>query len=341
MKRNVFIILVATLFILMLFYFFDQRVDILNKEYQDDENGIFIEYPYFHDLEIDGYLEKYLKGYIEEYKLLGNYLFIDYDMEQDEELLKLIMYIYGEKGRMVKNEIRQFEVDMDSGVILDVTDYWIETNLEYDGYVQAVIDKDKPMIALTFDDGPNHNTVKILDTLEKYGVRATFFILGCNVTGNEKIIERMHEMGMEIGNHMYSHKLVTKLSNEVIEEEIKKVDDLVFNVIGEYPSLIRPSYGTFNKRIRSLVDRPIIIWNVDTLDWKYHNSKRISNKVLSKAKDGSIVLMHDIYSATANSLELVIPQLLEKGYQLVTVSELLYYKEIEMKKGEVYSRASG
>lgn len=338
MKRNVFIILVATLFILVLLYFFNQRLEFLNKEYQDSENGIFVEYPYFYEFEIDGYLDKYLREYILEYEYSGDYLFIDYDIKDIDEVKKLIMYIYGEKDRVIKQEIQEFHIDVDNGVILEVSDFISEVDKEYDGFVQSVVDKNKPMIALTFDDGPNYNTVKVLDILEKYGVRATFFILGCNVSSNEKIIKRMHDLGMEIGNHMYSHKLITKLSDEVIQEEIKIVDDLIFDITGEYPTLLRPSYGTFNKRIREIVDKPIIIWNVDTLDWKYHSSDRITDKVLKRGRDGSIVLMHDIYSATANSLEKLIPELLSRGYQLVTVSELLYYKGIDMESGSVYSR---
>ena len=120
---------------------------------------------------------------------------------------------------------------------------------------------------------------------------------------------------------------------------IKKVDNMIFDIIKEYPTLLRPSYGTVNKRLKSLVDKPIVIWNIDTLDWKNHNSKYISNKVINKAKDGSIVLMHDIYRATANSLEIIIPKLLSDGYKFVTVSELLHYKGIEIKKGNVYSNA--
>ena len=89
-----------------------------------------------------------------------------------------------------------------------------------------------------------------------------------------------------------------------------------------------------------MIDRPIIIWDIDTLDWKYHNSKRISNNILKKVKDGDIVLMHDIYSATANSLEITIPKLLDEGYSLVTVSELFYYKDIELSQGKVYGNAN-
>ena len=149
----------------------------------------------------------------------------------------------------------------------------------------------------------------------------------------------MKELGMEIGNHMYSHKLMTRLTEEEITSEIKKVDDLVFDIINRYPTLIRPSYGTSNKRMLKIIDRPVIIWDIDTLDWKYHNSTRISNKILDKVSDGDIVLMHDIYSATANSLEITIPKLLDKGYQLVTVSELFYLKEKELKAGKIYGRA--
>jgi len=100
------------------------------------------------------------------------------------------------------------------------------------------------------------------------------------------------------------------------------------------------SYGTYNKRIKSLLDRPLITWNIDTLDWKNHNSKNIANRVIKNASDGSIVLMHDIYRATANSLEIIIPKLLEDGYQLVTISELLYYKGIIPEPSQVYSKAN-
>ena len=138
---------------------------------------------------------------------------------------------------------------------------------------------------------------------------------------------------------MYSHKLLNKLTNEEIKEEYTKVDNLIFEITKNYPTLIRPSYGTYNDRIKKLLDRPIIIWNIDTLDWKYHNSKRIYKKVLKEANDGDIILMHDIYNATANSLELIIPELIEKDYQFVTVTELLSKKGINIEKGHVYSSA--
>ena len=210
------------------------------------------------------------------------------------------------------------------------------TSMEYDFYKQEFIDRDRPMIALTFDDGPNYVTLKVLDILEKYNVKATFFVLGCNINNRERIIERMNDLDMEIGNHMYSHKLLSKLSDNTIKKEIKRVDNLVFDIIGKKPNLIRPSYGSYSKKLSTIDNRNIIMWSIDTLDWKYHNSRRIANKVINKVRDGDIILMHDIYNATANSLEIIIPNLLDKGYQFVKVSDLLYYKGKSLNK--IYNR---
>lgn len=337
MKKNIFIILISTLFILILIYFYDEKENVLNRSYRD--NNISIDYPYFNNLVIDNYLNDYLESYIKQGNDFLDLLFIDYDYYELDDRIELILYIYKESGSLVQKEIQKMEIDVYNNTILD-TSRIIDVDKEYDSYNQKVIDKDKPMIALTFDDGPNHNTSLVLDILESYGVKATFFILGCNINGNEKIINRMNDLNMEIGNHMYSHKLITKLKDEEIKDEINNVDKLVFDIIGEYPTLIRPSYGTYNKRVKKLLDRPIIIWNVDTMDWKYHNSKRIADRVIRDVRDGSIILMHDIYRATANSLEIFIPKLLNVGYQLVTVSELLYYKGIEIKDGNIYSCAN-
>ncbi|MBQ8681752.1 MAG: polysaccharide deacetylase family protein [Bacilli bacterium] len=339
MKKNIFIILISTLFILMLIYLYDEKEDILNKEYRDYKNNISIDYPYFNNIVIDNYLNDYLEPFIEQGNDLIDLLFIDYDYEELDDRIELILYIYQEKDNVVQKEIRRMEFDVINSVVLE-NNKVVDVSVEYDIYKGQIIEEDQPMVALTFDDGPNHNTSRILDILEKYNVKGTFFILGTNIEGNEKIIKRMHELGMEIGNHMYSHKLLTKLEDDKITTEIKTVDKLIFDITNNNPTLIRPSYGTINKRIKSLMDRPIIIWNVDTLDWKYHNSKKIANRALKNIDDGDIILMHDIYRATANSLEIIIPKLLEDGYQLVTVSELLYYKEIDLEKGRVYSNAN-
>ena len=337
MKKNLFIILTSTLLILILLYFYNKRELILNKEYLN--NNIHIEYPYFNSIEIDKYLKNYLNIYIEDKKRLNSSLFIDYDyFEIEEEKYQLTLYVYDEEENLVRENKKTFLIDIKNTEILE-QNIINNTYLDYNQITKKLIDKNKAMIALTFDDGPNHNTNKILNILEKYKIKATFFILGTNIEGNEAVIKRMNEFGMEIGNHTYSHKLLTKLKQEQIIEEIEKVDQTLFAITGKYPTLIRPSYGSTNEKIRSLLNRPIILWNVDTLDWKYHSSKNIYNRVVKHVQDGNIILMHDIYNATANSLELIIPKLLDMGYQFVTISELLYYKDIELENGKVYRYA--
>lgn len=336
MKRDLFIILVSTLFILTLMYLYDKVEVVLNREYQNITDHVHIEYPYFHNQIIDNYINIYLNNYIE--KNGNNSLFIDYDYTEKKQNIELTIYIYEKNEGIIKEKQKTFSVNLTKGTIQSME--YVKENKVYDIYYQKIIDKNKPMIALTFDDGPNHNTAKILTTLEKYHIKATFFILGRNIEGNEKVIKKMSDLNMEIGNHMYSHKLLTKLTSDEITKEIKKVDNLIFEITGKNPTLIRPSYGSYNNRIKKIMDRPIIIWNIDTLDWKYHNSKKIYKRVMKSISDGDIILMHDIYNATANSLELIIPELLKEDYQFVTVSELLYYKEKSLEKGKVYSNAN-
>lgn len=338
MKKYIFIVLSTIILVAVLLYFYDAREEVLNREYIDDKNNIHIEYPYFNDRVIDSYINNYLELNISD--STDYELFMDYDYTLVNDIVDLYIYTYKEKGNTIKKQVKNMEIDLSSSsVVLDKNIKDVLYNYDYDLYSNKLIDRNKPMVALTFDDGPNANTSRVLDILEKYNVKATFFVLGTNIKGYEDTILRMKELGMEIGNHMYSHKLMTILTEEEITSEIKKVDDLVFDIINRYPTLIRPSYGTSNKRMLKIIDRPVIIWDIDTLDWKYHNSTRISNKILDKVSDGDIVLMHDIYSATANSLEITIPKLLDKGYQLVTVSELFYLKEKELKAGKIYGRA--
>ena len=338
MKKYVLIVISTIILVAVLLYFYDAREEVLNREYIDDKNNIHIEYPYFNDRIIDSYINNYLELNISD--STDYELFMDYDYTLVNDIVDLYIYTYKEKGNTINKQVKNMEIDLNSSsVVLDKNIKDVLYNYDYDLYSNKLIDRNKPMVALTFDDGPNANTSRVLDILEKYNVKATFFVLGTNIKGYEDTILRMEELGMEIGNHMYSHKLMTRLTEEEITSEIKKVDDLVFDIINRYPTLIRPSYGTSNKRMLKIIDRPVIIWDIDTLDWKYHNSTRISNKILDKVSDGDIVLMHDIYSATANSLSITIPKLLDKGYQLVTVSELFYLKEKELKAGKIYGRA--
>lgn len=335
MKR-LFYILLFILCILVVIYFFKEYDDVLNMEYRED--NIVIEYPCFNNDFVDNIVSLYLNDKISSFKYRDmDRLFIDYDYKLEDNDLNLKLYYYELKNNKLSDEELDMNINMDNEKIVYSSRF--DDDLDYDIVMNKIIDKNKPMIALTFDDGPNHNTLKIIDILKKYGVRATFFVLGINISGNEKIIEILNDSGMEIGNHMYSHKLLTRMKENQIREEYDTTRKLIYDIIGRYPYLNRPSYGSSNKKIRTVIDGPIIGWNIDTLDWKYHNSNYISNKILDKVSDGSIILMHDIYSATANALDKVVPQLLDRGYQIVTVSELFYYKDIELKNKKVYRYA--
>ena len=333
MKKALFIILITILLVLILVYFYNQKETILNKKYINKKDNIYIEYPFFNDYNIDKYINNYLNKYINNY---NNYLFIDYDYSSNNDNYILTFYIYNENNRIEKNNTNTFKIDLLNSTI--TTSKEINNYKEYDIYYQKIIDKNNKLIALTFDDGPNHNTNRVLDILKKYNIKATFFLIGRNIKGNENIIKKMNELNMEIGNHTYSHKLLTTQKEKTIKEEIDKTDTIIYNIINKKPIFIRPSYGTYNNKIKKIINRPIITWSIDPEDWKYHNSKRIYNSVINKVNDGDIILLHDIYNATANSLELIIPKLLNDGYQFVTISELLYNKNIPIIKNKVYNK---
>jgi len=196
----------------------------------------------------------------------------------------------------------------------------------------------KPMIALTFDDGPGKYTDELLDALEKYDARATFFMLGENVEKYPETVAHMKEIGCEIGNHTTNHKNLTKLEADDAVSQIEKTNDLIRIIIEEGAGVVRPPYGAFNDEVKEIVDYPLILWNVDTLDWEMKNAEKVKNYTLDTAKDGDIVLMHDIYESTVDATIAMIPELLERGYQLVTVSEMAQAHGIKMEEGKIYHK---
>ncbi len=197
-----------------------------------------------------------------------------------------------------------------------------------------VIDPNKPSIAITFDDGPSTYTSDILKLLKENDANATFFILGNKVNNYVDTLKEMYKNGNEIGNHSYNHKWLTKLSIEEFQNQINKTQDIIKNTIGYTPTLLRPTYGSVNKKIRANTDMNIVLWDVDTMDWKIKNSKKIASRALEQIEDLDIILMHDTHKRTLEALKIMIPTLKEKGYQLVTVSEL---KEIKLLRGKLES----
>ena len=191
-------------------------------------------------------------------------------------------------------------------------------------YKKAQAEKNKKVVALTFDDGPDGNTTpQALDILAKYKIKATFFVQGKNIAGNEAILKRMQSEGHEVGNHSWSHPILTKLSLEDAKKQITDTEDAIKSVLGKSTKLMRPPYGAISDDIRNSLDLSFIMWDVDSLDWKSKNEAAILTEIQHQTSDGAIILMHDIHQPSVNSLPKVIEYLQGQGYSFVTVSELL------------------
>lgn len=185
------------------------------------------------------------------------------------------------------------------------------------------LDASRPMVAITFDDGPAKYTEEILACLEKYEAHATFFVQGKSVSRYPETLKHAVAIGCEIGNHTWGHAKLTSSSSDEIKSQISQTNTAVYEITGVYPKLFRPPYGAYNGSVLSAANMPAIMWSVDTLDWKTRNTEKTVLSVKNSVKDGSIILMHDIHAPTAPAAVQIIPYLLKQGYQLVTVSELL------------------
>ena len=212
---------------------------------------------------------------------------------------------------------------------------------EYIASHRRVIDPAKPMIALTFDDGPSEETDRILRVLTQYGGRATFCVIGNKVETYGDVIKRTIAQGSEIACHTWSHPHFDRVSSSVVKPQIQKVLDAVRELTGGYEiKVLRPPYGTVTGTVRSVCREfglVIAKWKVDTEDWTYRNANRTYRAIVRNAQNGVIVLCHDIYATTAEAVERAIPELVEKGYQLVTVSELLSFHKGGVEAGKIYT----
>ncbi|WP_218624958.1 polysaccharide deacetylase family protein [Sporosarcina sp. E16_3] len=185
------------------------------------------------------------------------------------------------------------------------------------------VDNGIKQIALTFDDGPDPKvTIQILETLNKYDAKATFFMLGSRVEYYPEIAKKVQEAGHELGNHTWNHPDLTKAGVAKVRSEINETSSIIENVTGEKVTAFRPPYGAVNKTVRSQTNLPVVLWDVDTLDWKYRDPNQLLAHVKGATKDGSIILMHDIHQSTADGLDAVLAYLQTEGYTFVTVSEL-------------------
>ncbi len=195
-------------------------------------------------------------------------------------------------------------------------------------------------VALTFDDGPSSFTDRLLDCLEANNAKATFFMVGREISSFPDPVRRMAELGCELGSHSYTHTDLTTMSAEDISAEMWAVDDLLSELTGNGASVVRPPYGAVDDNVLSVLGTPIVLWSIDTLDWETLDAQTTVDTVMSQVQDGSIVLMHDIYETSVDAAEILIPKLIEEGYELVTVHELAEAHGKEMHTGILYGSFS-
>lgn len=194
----------------------------------------------------------------------------------------------------------------------------------------------KPMIAITFDDGPGKFTMQLLECLEEYDARATFFMVGTNVPHYPETVKKMKAIGCELGNHTTNHVRLIELDIAGIQNEIYVTNQEIQNVVGEPATLVRPPYGAVNEVVQSAAGLPLAMWSVDTLDWELKNAESVKNYVLNIAKDGDIILLHDIHETSIQAMLQIIPELVNRGYQLVTVSEMAAARGVTLENGQKY-----
>ena len=213
---------------------------------------------------------------------------------------------------------------IDNGKIklIRMNDETVEASYEAGGTNEQY--QEKPKIALTFDDGPHpSSTPVLLDGLAGRNVKVTFFVIGENVVKYPKVVSREAEEGHIIGNHTYSHVDLTKMSQEMTECELEKTNTAIEEITGKKTEYMRPPYGAWKKEMEENTGMIAVLWNVDPLDWNTDNETEIVNKVVTETEENDIILLHDCYLSSVKAALRIIDIMQAKGYEFVTVDELL------------------
>ena len=193
------------------------------------------------------------------------------------------------------------------------------------------------LIALTFDDGPCQYTNALLDGLAERGAKATFFLVGQSAECYPETVRRIFNEGHQVAQHSYTHASFTGLGSGGILTELNRTDEVLTKCLGmQYSFIVRPPYGSFNDNVLSTLGRPAILWSVDTEDWKYRNSATVCSNIVNNAKDGDIILCHDIHATTIPGALAAIDKLQAEGYEFVTINELFRRRNVSLQDGEAY-----
>lgn len=192
----------------------------------------------------------------------------------------------------------------------------------------TAVQTERPRIALTFDDGPHpEHTPVLLDILAQYRAKATFYVIGNNVRRFPEIARRMVAEGHEIGNHTWTHPVLSQQGDTMVLREIDRTQEIIWQTVGAVPVTMRPPYGAFSQRqMRMLADArnlPTVIWSVDTSDWRRPGSGVVADRMVQGARPGSVILAHDIHGPTVRAIPAALQGLAARGFEAVTLSDLL------------------
>lgn len=222
----------------------------------------------------------------------------------------------------------QLVMDLAYGQEIVGRDFGVEPK-EY--VMDYYLNPNRPMVALTYDDGPYRAVDSIIfETMKKYDARCTFYIVGSRLGEYElETIKMGLDLNLEFGSHSMNHENISKLSYNDAYYTIVSVSDYVNNKLDYQMKTYRPPYGSRNYDLENGLDMVSVLWNVDSMDWSNRNEDYTYSNVVNKVNENDVVLMHSLYSSTAEATKRIVPELMDKGYQLVTVSELMEHLNIE------------
>jgi len=248
--------------------------------------------------------------------LLIRYLDYVITPEIEEELTLIIYY----------NEIQNY------------LDFKVQVVEEYENENGYIYDEKKKTVAITFDDGPaGEKTKSILTLLEENKAHATFFMVGYRMREDVDTVKAVYNSKNEIGSHSLNHKNLTRLTPEEILKQEKETEEIYYHITGDVLKILRPPYGAYNQKVKDTLDYSLINWSIDPEDWRYKDVDLIINHILENISDGDIILFHDLYETTVESVKILLPILYAQGYQVVSVSELASLKGYNLESHQKYN----
>jgi len=254
-----------------------------------------------------------------------------YYVTENEVIIYYYDYIYNYD---IKEEVT---LKIDFNEIKNLLNYKPELNKNYQNENGFNYSSNKKAVALTFDDGPSgYYNPLILEELNKNKAHATFFMVGTMMNSCKSCVLQTYKSGNEVGSHTYDHLNIKRADYDKVNDNLTKTDNLYNSITGDHIKLLRPPYGAYSKENLETINNYFILWDLDTEDWRYRNVKHIVNYIKENVHDGAIILMHELYESSYESLKIILPWLYANGYQVVSVSELAKIKGKTLETGKAY-----